>query len=81
VGMDTVRRTAQPVMRRRTDIGIVFQNPLLFDWRRAPDNETLQVEARRLDNTCGRHKRSKPTESPEREANCERLDHGEYESS
>jgi NitT/TauT family transport system ATP-binding protein len=44
-----VRIGGQPVTRPRTDIGIVFQNPLLLDWRRVLDNVMLQVEARRLD--------------------------------
>src|SRR5580704_5589373 len=38
-----------PVTRARTDIGIVFQNPVLLDWRTALDNVLLQAEARKMD--------------------------------
>lgn len=44
-----IRIAGQPVTQPRTDIGIVFQNPVLLDWRRVLDNVMLQVEARRLD--------------------------------
>jgi NitT/TauT family transport system ATP-binding protein len=37
------------VERPRTDIGIVFQNPVLLDWRTALGNVMLQAEARRMD--------------------------------
>jgi NitT/TauT family transport system ATP-binding protein len=37
------------VDRPRTDIGIVFQNPVLLDWRTALGNVMLQAEARRMD--------------------------------
>jgi len=37
------------VERPRTDIGIVFQSPVLLDWRTALENVMLQVEARKLD--------------------------------
>ena len=33
----------------RTDIGIVFQSPVLLEWRTALDNVLLQAEARNLD--------------------------------
>jgi NitT/TauT family transport system ATP-binding protein len=33
----------------QTDLGIVFQDPVLLDWRNSIDNVMLQVEARRLD--------------------------------
>src|ERR1700722_7950625 len=33
----------------RTDIGIVFQNPVLLEWRTALGNVMLQAEARKLD--------------------------------
>jgi NitT/TauT family transport system ATP-binding protein len=33
----------------RTDVGIVFQNPVLLEWRTALDNIMLQAEARKLD--------------------------------
>ena len=37
------------VTRPRTDIGIVFQSPVLLDWRTALENVMLQAEARNLD--------------------------------
>jgi NitT/TauT family transport system ATP-binding protein len=37
------------VTRPRTDIGIVFQSPVLLDWRTALQNVLLQAEARNLD--------------------------------
>ena len=37
------------VLRPRTDIGIVFQSPVLLDWRTALQNVLLQAEARNLD--------------------------------
>ena len=37
------------VTRPRTDIGIVFQSPVLLDWRTALQNVMLQAEARKLD--------------------------------
>ncbi|HZT52624.1 MAG TPA: ATP-binding cassette domain-containing protein, partial [Stellaceae bacterium] len=37
------------VDRPRTDIGIVFQSPVLLEWRTALGNIMLQAEARRLD--------------------------------
>ena len=36
------------VDRPRTDIGIVFQNPVLLDWRSALGNVMLQAEARKM---------------------------------
>jgi NitT/TauT family transport system ATP-binding protein len=36
------------VDRPQTDVGIVFQEPVLLDWRRVLENVMLQVEARRL---------------------------------
>ena len=39
------RRIAKP----RTDIGIVFQSPVLLEWRTALGNVMLQAEAHRLD--------------------------------
>src|SRR5215467_5487760 len=33
----------------RTDIGIVFQSPVLLEWRTALGNVMLQAEAKRLD--------------------------------
>jgi NitT/TauT family transport system ATP-binding protein len=38
-----------PVMRPRTDIGIVFQNPVLLEWRTALGNVMLQAEAKKLE--------------------------------
>ena len=37
------------VTRPRTDIGIVFQNPVLLEWRTALGNIMLQAEAKKLD--------------------------------
>ena len=39
----------RPVTRARTDIGIVFQNPVLLEWRTALGNVMLQAEAKKLD--------------------------------
>src|SRR2546430_17517499 len=41
------------VIRPRTDIGIVFQNPVLLEWRTALGNVMLQAEAKRLDRAAG----------------------------
>jgi NitT/TauT family transport system ATP-binding protein len=38
-----------PVSRPRTDLGIVFQSPVLLEWRTALQNIMLQAEARKLD--------------------------------
>jgi len=37
------------VVRPRTDIGIVFQSPVLLEWRTALSNVLLQAEAHRMD--------------------------------
>ena len=37
------------VDRPRTDIGIVFQSPVLLEWRTALGNIMLQAEARKMD--------------------------------
>src|SRR5581483_7864159 len=37
------------VERPYTDLGIVFQDPVLLDWRRVLDSLLLQVDVRRLD--------------------------------
>jgi NitT/TauT family transport system ATP-binding protein len=37
-----------PVTRPQTNLGIVFQNPVLLAWRRALDNVLLQIEMRDL---------------------------------
>ncbi len=44
-----VRVSGQLVDRPQTDVGIVFQNHVLLDWRTALQNVMLQVEMRRLD--------------------------------
>jgi NitT/TauT family transport system ATP-binding protein len=49
-----IRIDGQLVARPRTDIGIVFQNPVLLDWRVVLDNVMLQIEARRLDKSLYR---------------------------
>jgi NitT/TauT family transport system ATP-binding protein len=41
----------RPVTKPRTDLGIVFQSPVLLEWRTALGNIMLQAEARRLDKT------------------------------
>lgn len=43
----------QEVVRPLTDIGIVFQSPVLLDWRTALENVLLQIEARRGDRETG----------------------------
>ena len=43
-----VRVGESVVDRPRTDIGIVFQNPVLLDWRTALGNVMLQAEARKM---------------------------------
>jgi NitT/TauT family transport system ATP-binding protein len=45
----TVRVGARIVDRPRTDVGIVFQNPVLLEWRTALGNILLQAEARKMD--------------------------------
>jgi NitT/TauT family transport system ATP-binding protein len=44
-----VTAEGRTVDRPRTDIGIVFQNPVLLEWRTALGNVMLQAEARRMD--------------------------------
>jgi NitT/TauT family transport system ATP-binding protein len=44
-----IRVAGRPVTRPQTDVGIVFQNPVLLDWRTVLRNVMLQVEARALD--------------------------------
>ena len=39
----------EPVRKARTDIGIVFQNHVLLDWRTTLQNVLLQAEARDMD--------------------------------
>ena len=43
-----VRVGGKVVDRPRTDIGIVFQNPVLLEWRTALGNIMLQAEARKM---------------------------------
>jgi NitT/TauT family transport system ATP-binding protein len=44
-----VRFEGSPVRDAQTDVGIVFQDPVLLDWRNSLDNVMIQIEARRLD--------------------------------
>jgi len=44
-----VRINNKPIIGPRTDVGIVFQNHVLLDWRTALENVMLQAEARKLD--------------------------------
>jgi NitT/TauT family transport system ATP-binding protein len=44
-----VRVGGRSVGRPRTDIGIVFQSPVLLEWRTALGNIMLQAEARKMD--------------------------------
>ena len=43
-----------PVTAPRTDIGIVFQSPVLLEWRTALGNVMLQAEAKQLDRAVRR---------------------------
>jgi len=45
----TVQVNGRNVAGAQTDIGIVFQDHILLDWRTAIDNVMLQVEFRKLD--------------------------------
>src|SRR5262249_11014235 len=45
----TVTIDGTPVTRPRTDIGIVFQSPVLLEWRTALGNVMLQAEAKKLE--------------------------------
>jgi NitT/TauT family transport system ATP-binding protein len=44
-----VRVGGRLVDRPQTDVGIVFQSPVLLDWRNALDNVLVQIELRGLD--------------------------------
>jgi len=44
------------VTKPRTDIGIVFQSPVLLEWRTALGNVMLQAEAKRLERTAARRR-------------------------
>jgi len=39
----------RPVSKPQTQLGVVFQNPLLLEWRTAMKNVLLQAEARKMD--------------------------------
>ena len=45
-----------PVTRPRTDIGIVFQSPVLLEWRTALGNVMLQAEAKKLERTAAKRR-------------------------
>ena len=45
----TVEIEGRPVKGPQTNIGIVFQNPTLLDWRTAFENVMLQIEMRELE--------------------------------
>ena len=51
-----IRIAGHPVTRPQTDVGIVFQSPVLLDWRTVIRNVLLQVEARGLDGPSHRVK-------------------------
>lgn len=44
------------VRKPRTDVGIVFQDPILLDWRTVLQNIMLQIEFRKLDTTQHRRR-------------------------
>jgi len=44
----TVHVAGAPVLGPLTNVGIVFQTPVLLDWRKTLDNVLLQIEARKL---------------------------------
>src|SRR6266516_4421314 len=46
----------RPVDRARTDIGIVFQSPVLLEWRTALGNVMLQAEAKKLESRAARRR-------------------------
>jgi NitT/TauT family transport system ATP-binding protein len=50
----TVIIDGRPVDRARTDIGIVFQSPVLLEWRTALGNVMLQAEAKKLESRAAR---------------------------
>lgn len=52
----TVHVAGRPVMGPLTNVGIVFQSPVLLAWRRAIDNVLLQIEARKLNSEDYRKK-------------------------
>src|SRR6202022_4568505 len=48
-----------PVTRPRTDIGIVFQSPVLLEWRTALGNVMLQAEAKKLERAAAERRARK----------------------
>ena len=54
-----VRVAGRIVDRPQTEIGIVFQSPVLLDWRNALDNVLVQVELRGLDTRAYRDRARK----------------------
>jgi NitT/TauT family transport system ATP-binding protein len=52
----TISVAGAPVERARTDIGIVFQSPVLLEWRTALGNVLLQAEARGMERREGERK-------------------------
>jgi NitT/TauT family transport system ATP-binding protein len=49
----------RPVTKPRTNVGIVFQSPVLLEWRTALGNIMLQAEARKLDRKEAEERASK----------------------
>lgn len=45
----TVMTGGKRITAPRTDVGIVFQNPVLLEWRTALGNVMLQAEAKKMD--------------------------------
>ena len=45
----TVRVAGQTVLKPQTNLGIVFQSPVLLDWRTALENVLIQIELRGMD--------------------------------
>ena len=52
----TVSIDGASVTRPRTDIGIVFQSPVLLEWRTALGNVMLQAEAKKLERTAAKRR-------------------------
>src|SRR5438067_8264202 len=48
----TISIDGELITRARTDIGIVFQSPVLLEWRTALGNVMLQAEAKKLERTA-----------------------------
>lgn len=47
-----IKVEGKPVTKPRTNVGIVFQSPVLLEWRTALGNIMLQTEARKLERTA-----------------------------